>query len=145
MIHVTHVFAEESLVTSHVNNVVNLSCKRMFYPIEQAVRFQGLTVVVFSFCPSITCHHFACRTIESSEVFDKRTRWDPKCLHWHLVYHLITSILDYLDLHFEVHHSVHVHCSFFGGRDATFAKRLRIHESTRASLDHQVVLLRHNW
>lgn len=74
MIHVTHVFAEESLVTSHVNNVVNLSCKRMFYPIEQAVRFQGLTVVVFSLCPSITCHHFACRTIESSEVFDKRTK-----------------------------------------------------------------------
>ena len=123
MIHVTNVFAEESLVTSHVNNVVNLSCKRMFYPIEQAVRFQGLTVVVFSFCPSITCHHFACRTIESSEVFDRRSRWDPKCLHWHLVYHLITSILDYLDLHFEVHPICACTLQFFWGAGCDFCKK----------------------
>ena len=38
--------------TSHVSKVVNLSCKRMFYSIESAIRFQGLTFFVFFLCLS---------------------------------------------------------------------------------------------
>ena len=85
--------------TSHVSKVVNLSCKRMFYPIEQTVRFPGLTCVVFFFVFLSPVNPFSYRRRHwVFRVFDKRTTWDPKCLHSHLVYQLITSILEYISL-----------------------------------------------
>ena len=58
--------------TSHVSKVVNLSCKRMFYPIEQTVRFPGLTCVVFFFVFLSPVNPFSYRrSIGSSEFLTK--------------------------------------------------------------------------
>ena len=73
----------------------------------------------------------------------KGQTWNPKCLHSQLVYQLYLRLFQGIFLYnFESVHQVCAYTLEFLGCD--FYKSWKVHESTRASLAHQVLLLRHN-
>ena len=143
----TNVFAEESLVTSHVNNVVNLSCTARGCSIQLSklydFRDSQLLFFLYVLLSPVIILHVEPLSLQKFLTEGQGGIRNACTGTWYTTWLRVFWIILIYTL--KCIHSVHVHWSFLGGWDATFAKRLRIHESTRASLDHQVVLLRHNW